>query len=81
MLITSEELAIMEVMWKKNEVTFREILEDLGKELYDERKKIGILMKRLLIKKAIDVKKKGRTFYYMAIIKDDGYEELVINIK
>lgn len=77
MIMSEEELEIMEVIWKKKEVTFKEVLEYLEKELYDERKKISALMKKLLIKKSINVKKKGNTYYYMAIIKDDGDKELI----
>lgn len=79
--ISDAELEVMKIIWKRGKTTSVEIIEEL-KEIDDiswNYNTIRTLIKRLLVKGAIEVvKKEGKTYTYKAIVKENEYKTDVV---
>ncbi len=72
--ISDAELEVMKVVWNRKRATSVEIIEDL-KDVTWNYNTIRTLIKRLLVKGAIEiVKKEGKTYTYKAVIGEDEYK-------
>ena len=75
--ISEAELEVMKVIWKRKETTSVEIIEELKeqKNINWNFNTIRTLIKRLLVKGAIEiVKKQGKTYTYRPIIEEEKYK-------
>lgn len=71
--ISDAELEVMNVIWEKESATSFEIINEL-KEFNWSDNTVRTLIKRLVDKKAIGIlKKTGKTYIYVAKIKEDEY--------
>lgn len=71
--ISEAELEVMKVIWKRKKTTSVEIIEDL-KDIHWNFNTIRTLIKRLLVKGAIEVvKKEGKTYTYKAVVTESEY--------
>lgn len=72
--ISDAELEVMKVVWNRKKATSVEIIEDL-KDVTWNYNTIRTLIKRLLVKGAIEiVKKEGKTYTYKASIEENEYK-------
>ncbi len=72
--ISDAELEVMKVVWKRGKTTSMEIIEDLKDSRWNYNT-IRTLIKRLLVKGAIEiVKKEGKTYTYSATITERDYK-------
>ena len=72
--ISDAELEVMKVIWDKEKATSIEIIQGLSGVTWNYNT-IRTLIKRLLVKGAIEiVKKEGKTYTYRATIAKDEYK-------
>lgn len=57
--ITDAELEIMQVLWEKNECDLNQIIEKLNSETDKNRNTVKTLLRRLILKGAVESKKIG----------------------
>lgn len=75
--ISDSELEVMKVIWEKKETTSVEIIEAL-KDFNWNFNTTRTLIKRLLVKGAIEiVKKEGKTYTYRSAIDENEYKNFV----
>ncbi len=75
--ISTAELEVMKVIWKKEKATSVEIIDELKnkKHVTWNFNTIRTLIKRLLVKGAIEIiKKESKTYTYRAVIKEEAYK-------
>lgn len=72
--ISDAELEVMKVIWDKEKATSIEIIEGLSDVTWNYNT-IRTLIKRLLVKGAIEIiKKEGKTYTYRAVVNKDEYK-------
>lgn len=75
MKVTDAELEVLKILWKKEQATSFDIIDELGKKKDWNDSTIRTLIKRLQDKNVIkQVKKEGKTYIYEAIIKEDEFK-------
>lgn len=73
--VSEAELEVLKVIWKKQESTSNEIIEELGYRTWNANT-IRTLINRLIAKKAVGIsKKEGKTYTYVPLIKLEEYRE------
>lgn len=78
--ISDAEYEIMEIIWKQgNETTTADIIEKLGETNTWKHTTILTLAKRLVDKNVLNVRKDGRTNYYLPTISKDEYKSYQAN--
>lgn len=71
--ISDAELEVMKVIWKKEETTSLEIIQELEECNWSDNT-VRTLINRLIAKKAVGIaKKEGKTYTYVPLIKQDEY--------
>ena len=76
--ISDAELEVMKVIWKRKKATSLEIIQDIQKleDVTWNFNTIRTLIKRLLVKGAIEVvKKEGKTYTYKATVPENKYKK------
>ncbi len=68
--ISEAEWEVMKVFWKKSPRTANEIVRTLSGKTPWKRETIRTLINRLVQKKALGFEKKGRQYYYSAMVKE-----------
>ncbi|MFC1762327.1 BlaI/MecI/CopY family transcriptional regulator [Planctomycetota bacterium] len=69
--ISEAEWQVMEVLWSQSPLTTRNIVEILTQTTSWKRETIRTLISRLVQKKALDFKQKGRLYFYYPIVDED----------
>ncbi len=73
--IPDSELVLMQIIWQSKEpITSNEIIALLPKDIGWQRTTILTLLSRLVDKKAISGVKKGKNYYYTALIDEEDYK-------
>ena len=73
MKISDSEMEIMELIWRKgDEVTSGEIIDSLKEQWKPTT--VQTFLKRLTDKKALTVRKEGKTNFYTAAITEEDYK-------
>ncbi len=74
--ISEAELEVMKVVWKRNEVTSLEIIEEVSSKTNWNKNTIKTLLSRLVEKGAIQVMKdRGSLFVYAPNISEQEYKK------
>lgn len=74
--ITDAEWEIMKIIWKKDNITANEIIEETGSKFNWKANTVKTLINRLLKKKAIDFNKNGKEyFYFSTVVEKDCINE------
>jgi len=68
--ISEAEWQVMKLLWKQSPLTANDIVETLSKETSWKRETIRTLINRLVGKKALDFKKKGRQYLYFPLVDE-----------
>ena len=68
--ISESEWQVMKVLWGESPLTSRQIIEALSSKSTWKPKTIRTLLKRLLKKKAVGYKTKGRIFQYYPLVTE-----------
>jgi len=68
--ISESEWQVMKVLWGENPLTSRQIIEALSPKSTWKPKTIRTLLNRLLKKKAVGYKTKGRVFQYYPLVTE-----------
>ncbi len=69
--ISESEWQVMKVLWAENPSTANRIVEVLSPKTTWKPKTIKTLLNRLVQKKAIGFKKKGREYHYYPLVAED----------
>jgi BlaI family penicillinase repressor len=68
--ISEAEWEVMKVLWKKSPKTANEVVKVLSKKTSWKRETIRTLINRLVQKKAVGFKKKGRQYHYFPLLTE-----------
>ncbi len=72
--ISDAEIEVMKIIWKRKQVTSLEIIQELEGHNWNDNT-IRTLISRLIAKKAVGIsKKKGKTYTYVPLIKENEYK-------
>ncbi len=68
--ISEAEWEVMKLLWKKSPVTANDVVKALSKKTNWKRETIRTLINRLVQKKAVGFKKKGRQYHYFPLVTE-----------
>ena len=71
--ISDAELEVMKIIWKNPNVTANSIIDELESKTDWKPNTVKTLINRLLKKKVISFNKKGKEYYYYAILEEKTY--------
>lgn len=71
--ISDAELEVMKIIWKKPNVTANSIINELESKTDWKPNTVKTLINRLLKKKAVSFNKKGKEYYYYALLEEKAY--------
>ena len=69
--ISEAEWEVMKVLWGTSPATANDIVKILSGKTHWKRETIRTLINRLVQKKALDFKKKGRQYHYFPLVTED----------
>ncbi len=68
--ISEAEWEVMKVLWKSSPATANDIVKKLSGKTHWKRETIRTLINRLVQKKAVGFKKKGRQYHYFPLVTE-----------
>lgn len=68
--ISEAEWEVMKVLWRKSPRTANDVVKVLSAKTQWKRETIRTLINRLVQKKAVGFEKKGRQYYYCAVVTE-----------
>jgi len=71
--ISDAELEVMKIIWKNPNVTANSIIDELESKTDWKPNTVKTLINRLLKKKVISFNKKGKEYYYYALLEEKTY--------
>lgn len=71
--ISDAELEVMKIIWKNPNVTANSIIDELKSKTDWKPNTVKTLINRLLKKKVISFNKKGKEYYYYALLEEKTY--------
>jgi len=78
-LLTETELELMTVLWKVEEASVRQILEDLPKTRQMAYTSASTIVRILEKKGLVKSSKEGKTHIYSPVLKKQSYEKQTLN--
>ena len=78
-LPTDRELAILQVLWDREEATARQIHEDLAKDLPIVQNTVQTFLRVLLAKGLVSFRREGRQFIYKAEVDPEPTQQGLLN--
>ncbi len=73
--ISDSELVLLKIIWESNgEISSNEILTKLPEDIVWQRTTVSTLLSRMVEKKTISVEKRGKSYYYTALVDENQYK-------
>ncbi|GIN40950.1 MULTISPECIES: BlaI/MecI/CopY family transcriptional regulator [Heyndrickxia] len=73
--ISEAEYEVMKVIWKYEPISTPEIVEKVSEKIDWKPNTIQTMLVRLVKKKALQTRKKGRSFIYTSLVQENEYIE------